>query len=81
MLDVSVGSLIGIGIWGSYWVLEQTIENFTLSSGWTVTATIVPATLFLVFVHPAPAEDCPCFEDAVAFVSVVGGIVDRKSVV
>ncbi|KAL8280762.1 hypothetical protein RQP46_006766 [Phenoliferia psychrophenolica] len=75
MLDVSVGSLIGALIWVSYWFLEGIIETWSLSAGWTVTATIVPATLFLVFVHPAPAEDCPCFEDAVAFVSVVGGIV------
>lgn len=35
MLDVGVGSLIGVLVWGTYWALEQTIENYTLSSGWT----------------------------------------------
>lgn len=45
----------------------------------SVSATVIPTTLFLVFVHPAPAEDCPCFEDAVAFVSVVCGIAVGRS--
>lgn len=98
MVDVTVGSLIGVAVWASYWWLETTIEAFTVSSAWrgtmtclvftkptstdncsknrnTVTISIVPTTLFLVFVHPAPAEDCPCFEDAVAFVSVVCGVM------
>lgn len=42
-------------------------------------ATIIPSILFLVFVHPAPAEDCPCFEDAVAFLSVVIGLLVGKN--
>lgn len=25
--------------------------------------------------HPEPAENCPCFEDAIAFVSVFAGIL------
>lgn len=75
MVDVTVGSLIGVAVWASYWWLETTIEAFTVSSAWRVTISIVPTTLFLVFVHPAPAEDCPCFEDAVAFVSVVCGVM------
>lgn len=41
----------------------------------TAPLTIIPAILFLVFVHPAPAEDCPCFEDAVAFLAVTMGLV------
>lgn len=41
----------------------------------SVTAIVVPTTLFLVFVHPAPAEDCPCFEDAVAFLSVAASLI------
>lgn len=46
-----------------------------LSPQLVVTMTFIPFTLFLVFYHPAPAEDCPCFEDAVAFVSVFAGIL------
>jgi hypothetical protein len=31
--------------------------------------------LLLVNQHPSPVDDCPCFEDAIAFVSVVLGII------
>jgi dihydrosphingosine 1-phosphate phosphatase len=95
MVDITVGSVMGVLCWLGYWLLEDIVESFTLTSGWLgspssslhlrddhspsctppVTTTMIPATLFLVFVHPAPAEDCPCFEDAVAFLSVVAGLV------
>ncbi|ORY87501.1 phosphatidic acid phosphatase type 2/haloperoxidase [Leucosporidium creatinivorum] len=75
MVDITVGSIMGALCWLGYWLLEDIVETFTVTSGWLVTATMIPATLFLVFVHPAPAEDCPCFEDAVAFLSVVAGLV------
>lgn len=29
----------------------------------------------MVHRHPQPADDCPCFEDAIAFVSVVAGML------
>ena len=31
--------------------------------------------LLLVNQHPSPVDDCPCFEDAIAFVSVILGII------
>jgi hypothetical protein len=31
--------------------------------------------LLLVNQHPSPVDDCPCFEDAIAFISVILGIV------
>jgi len=31
--------------------------------------------LLLVNQHPYPVDDCPCFEDAIAFVSVILGII------
>ena len=34
---------------------------------------IIPLCLYLVHRHPQPVDDCPCFEDAIAFVSVVMG--------
>ena len=75
ILDVVVGSFFGVVVWLAYYLLENVIESYTVSSGLLVTLTMIPSTLFLVFVHPAPAEDCPCFEDAVAFLSVVLGIL------
>lgn len=39
------------------------------------TLAIVPTLLLLVTFHPQPAENCPCFEDAIAFLSVFAGIL------
>lgn len=38
-----------------------------------------PTALFLIFVHPAPADPCPCFDEAVAFISVALGMFLGKS--
>lgn len=41
----------------------------------TGTLFIIPSLLLLVTFHPQPAENCPCFEDAIAFLSVFAGIL------
>lgn len=38
-----------------------------------VPSVLVPLCLLLVHYHPQPVDDCPCFEDAIAFVSVILG--------
>lgn len=38
-----------------------------------VPATVIPFCLLLVHRHPEPIDDCPCFEDAIAFMSVFMG--------
>ena len=45
-----------------------------VSSNCTVPITIIVAGLIMVTVHPQPLDDCPCFEDAIAFLSVVMGV-------
>jgi hypothetical protein len=37
--------------------------------------TVTLVCLLLVNQHPSPVDDCPCFEDAIAFISVILGIV------
>lgn len=32
----------------------------------------------MVIVHPQPLDDCPCFEDAIAFLSVIMGLVTAR---
>lgn len=39
-----------------------------------VPSVLVPLCLLLVHYHPQPVDDCPCFEDAIAFVSVILGV-------
>ncbi|KAM0789378.1 hypothetical protein ACM66B_000208 [Microbotryomycetes sp. NB124-2] len=71
--DCVVGLVTGSLVWLVWWLLEDFYNWYTLSQGLLLTFTSVPLVLFLVFVHPAPAEDCPCFEDAVAFLSATLG--------
>lgn len=33
----------------------------------------IPLTLILVNQHPDPVDDCPCFEDSIAFLAVIMG--------
>ena len=43
-----------------------------------VPATLIPLCLLVVHKHPQPVDDCPCFEDAIAFISVVlGSLIAR----
>ncbi|KAI0302802.1 hypothetical protein B0F90DRAFT_1712162 [Multifurca ochricompacta] len=49
--------------------------NIPLISSFTSAPLIVTVVcLLLVNQHPSPVDDCPCFEDAIAFVSVILGI-------
>ncbi|KAF2747837.1 sphingosine-1-phosphate phosphohydrolase-like protein [Sporormia fimetaria CBS 119925] len=72
-LDVIVGSLLGAGIamaqivfgnWFDFWITDGPVANFLIT---------VLVVLVLVRVHPEPADDCPCFDDSVAFAGVVIG--------
>jgi hypothetical protein len=39
---------------------------------------VIPLCLVMVNQHPQPVDDCPCFEDAIAFVSVgMGSLLAR----
>ncbi|KAJ7020093.1 hypothetical protein C8F04DRAFT_1361006 [Mycena alexandri] len=45
-----------------------------LWTAWRVPLTLIPLGLLAVKKHPQPVDDCPCFEDAIAFGSVVLGM-------
>ncbi|KAF8880461.1 PAP2 superfamily-domain-containing protein [Gymnopilus junonius] len=50
--------------------------------GWEVPLILIPLTLLAVHYHPQPVDDCPCFEDAIAILSVVlGALVSRWGMV
>ncbi|EAU82992.1 sphingosine-1-phosphate phosphatase [Coprinopsis cinerea okayama7 len=66
---VYLGKCLGAGRW-----IEQWSEN----GGWKVPVILIPLCLLAVNQHPQPVDDCPCFEDAIAFGSVVlGALVGR----
>ncbi|KAF8869396.1 PAP2 superfamily-domain-containing protein [Infundibulicybe gibba] len=72
----AVGSRIvylGRGFGAGQWV-----EDWVARGGWEVPLILIPLCLLAVNQHPQPVDDCPCFEDAIAFASVVlGALVGR----
>ncbi|KAG6850309.1 hypothetical protein H0H93_015251 [Arthromyces matolae] len=59
---------LGRGLGGGQWV-----EEWVRRGGWEVPIILIPLCLLAVNQHPQPVDDCPCFEDAIAFGSVVLG--------
>lgn len=72
-LLIYFGQGLGTGAW---------IEDWIERAGWEVALILVPLCLFAVHVHPQPVDDCPCFEDAIAILSVVlGALVSHWALV
>ncbi|KAG5637587.1 hypothetical protein H0H81_004038 [Sphagnurus paluster] len=59
-----LGAGLGAGAW---------VEDWVRRGGWEVPLILVPLCLLAINQHPQPVDDCPCFEDAIAFGSVVLG--------
>lgn len=77
-VDCAFGVFLGSAINLGQWLSEEWMENWMKSPGWTVPVTIIPLALLMVHEHPVPVDNCPCFEDAIAFVSVMlGSILSR----
>ncbi|KWU42431.1 hypothetical protein RHOSPDRAFT_36041 [Rhodotorula sp. JG-1b] len=79
IIDVAAGSTIGSLLWLTYHLYSDKMDALIMHSRWTGTLVTIPTLLLLVTVHPEPVEECPCFEDAVAFLSVVAGIMFREA--
>ncbi|KZT00509.1 uncharacterized protein LAESUDRAFT_553458 [Laetiporus sulphureus 93-53] len=76
--DCAVGVLLGVGVWAFDQLFSGWLHVWVRDSGWIVPAVTIPLCLLSVHWHPQPIDDCPCFEDAIAFISVVlGEILSR----
>ncbi|CZR51854.1 related to sphingoid base-phosphate phosphatase [Phialocephala subalpina] len=73
-LDVIVGSIMGALISAIECVYGADIDKYLHSSSWVAPATIALVIIVLIRIHPEPADDCPCFDDSVAFAGVYIGI-------
>ena len=74
LLDVFLGGVLGafmsiIECWygGAYdqFVNSDSLQHFGI---------VILVVIVLVRIHPEPADDCPCFDDSVAFAGVIIGI-------
>ena len=75
LTDCAVGTLLGTIVWLLHEHCWGPFETWIVNSNWIGAAVIVVMTVVMVNQHPQPVDDCPCFEDAIAFVSVVAGIL------
>ncbi|QRW10624.1 dihydrosphingosine 1-phosphate phosphatase [Ceratobasidium sp. AG-Ba] len=73
--DCAAGVAIGTAIWAAQMQWGNAIDTWITQNGWMVPIAVLSAGLFLVHRHAEPVDDCPCFEDAIAFVSVVMGVM------
>jgi dihydrosphingosine 1-phosphate phosphatase len=72
--DVVIGSLLGILLGVIQCVYGDAFDNYLYSGNLREPVIIILIILVLVRIHPEPADDCPCFDDSVAFAGVVAGI-------
>ncbi|KAG9093255.1 hypothetical protein FS749_014775 [Ceratobasidium sp. UAMH 11750] len=71
--DCIAGITLGSAIWAAQMQWGNAIDGWITQNGWMVPITVLATGLFVVHRHAEPVDDCPCFEDAIAFVSVVMG--------
>ncbi|KAF3765682.1 hypothetical protein M406DRAFT_257891 [Cryphonectria parasitica EP155] len=72
--DVIFGSLLGAVISLIEFYHAPAFEEYLHASGWIAPFTVALLIIILVRVHPEPADDCPCFDDSVAFSGVMIGL-------
>ncbi|KAL4949117.1 phosphatidic acid phosphatase type 2/haloperoxidase [Aspergillus filifer] len=71
--DVVIGSALGVILAVVHCTFEPIIDQY-VQAGSGKQVTIVTLTILaLVRIHPEPADDCPCFDDSVAFAGVMIG--------
>ena len=72
-VDVGVGCTLGVLLSTIQWHYGDAFDNY-IHGSFKGTVTYVLIMLVLVRLHPEPADDCPCFDDSVAFAGVMIGI-------
>ena len=72
--DVFVGSGLGAFLSILQYSYGDAFDHFIHSGSWEAPAIVTLVILLLVRIHPEPADDCPCFDDSVAFSGVTIGI-------
>ncbi|KAK3304160.1 phosphatidic acid phosphatase type 2/haloperoxidase [Chaetomium strumarium] len=73
-VDVIIGSLTGAAISLVEFYYAPGVEAWLYSSSYLAPLAIALLIIVLVRVHPEPADDCPCFDDSVAFAGVMIGV-------
>ncbi|KAI2632522.1 PAP2 superfamily-domain-containing protein [Hypomontagnella submonticulosa] len=73
-VDVVIGSIMGAIISLIEFYYGPVLDAYLLANGWTSVCGLLLLIIILIRVHPEPADDCPCFDDSVAFAGVMMGL-------
>ncbi|KAF2473839.1 sphingosine-1-phosphate phosphohydrolase-like protein [Lindgomyces ingoldianus] len=71
--DVIVGSLLGAALAVVQLMYGDMLDVWVASGTYVNPLILTLIILLLVRIHPEPADDCPCFDDSIAFAGVVIG--------
>lgn len=72
--DVIIGGLLGALFAGVQVVCGDSFDDWIAFGPWPRLAVVIICILVAVRFHPEPADNCPCFDDSVAFAGVLIGI-------
>ncbi|KAI1471095.1 PAP2 superfamily-domain-containing protein [Daldinia caldariorum] len=72
-VDVIIGSLMGAIISLVEFYGGPALDLY-LGQSWVSLCGLLLIIIILIRVHPEPADDCPCFDDSVAFAGVMMGL-------
>ena len=72
--DVCVGATIGALLSIIECTYGEEFDRFIYTDSIKAPAIVLLIILVLVRIHPEPADDCPCFDDSVAFAGVMIGV-------
>ncbi|KAH8677956.1 PAP2 superfamily protein [Xylariales sp. PMI_506] len=73
-LDVIIGSFMGAVISFVEFYYGPALDMYLRQENIWPTLIVALIIVVLIRVHPEPADDCPCFDDSVAFAGVVIGV-------
>lgn len=72
--DVLLGAVLGVFIAWLRIAYGQILDLWVIDGSWIHPTIAVAALALAIRFHPEPADNCPCFDDSVAFLGVVMGI-------
>ncbi|KAL8946430.1 MAG: hypothetical protein Q9222_007175 [Ikaeria aurantiellina] len=72
--DVFIGGLLGAVISLLQCLYGDLFDDLVFQGSTTALFGVILVILILVRIHPEPADDCPCFDDSVAFAGVMIGV-------
>ncbi|KAK8107316.1 uncharacterized protein PG998_009329 [Apiospora kogelbergensis] len=73
-VDVIIGSIMGAVISLGEFYYGPVLNMYLYARPFSAVLCVVLFIIALVRVHPEPADDCPCFDDSVAFAGVMIGL-------